>query len=87
MMAEFKCKQLFLEISILKLYTNDDGLSYFVMQEKHKSTREYKLISQLVKSLVEQNKEQFNQAMEEFNSIQPLEGWKLQLLTEVEKRI
>jgi len=86
-LTEFKCAQLFLEISILKLYSNDDCPSYFVTQEKHKSTREYSLIRQLVQSLVEQNKEQFNEARLIFSAINPLEGWKLELLTEIEERI
>jgi alpha-soluble NSF attachment protein len=86
-LTEFKCKQLLLEISILKLYTNDDCASYFLTREKHKSTREYELISQLMQSLVEHNKEQFNEAMGDFNSIQPLEGWKLKLLFEIEERV
>ena len=85
-LTEFKCKQLFLEISILKLYINDDCMSYFVVEGKHRQTREYKLIDLLIKSLVEKNKEQFGVAISDFDSIQPLEGWKLDLLTEIQQR-
>jgi len=85
--TEFKGKQLLLEIFILKLYLDDECESYFLTQEKHKSTREYQLIDQLIKSLNKHDKEQFNEAIGNFDSIQPLEGWKLQLLTEIKERV
>jgi len=82
-----KCKQLFLQIAILKLYSVDEYEAYFLTQEKHKLTREYKLIGKLIKSLNKHDKEQFGESIYLFNSIQSLEGWKLKLLTEINERI
>lgn len=84
-LTEFKCKQLFLEISILKLYS-DECEPYFFTQSKHKLTREYQLIDQLIKALNKSDREQFNEARLVFNAIQPLEGWKSELLNEIEER-
>ena len=86
-LTKFKCKQLFLEILIIKLYINDDYLNFFITQEKHFSTREYKLIEGLINSLSNNDKELFRESVCDFNEIQPLNSWQSQMINEIETNI
>ena len=61
--AELKRKKVFLEISILKLYSLDECEPYLLTQECYKSTREYELISNLIESLDRRDKQQFGKSM------------------------
>lgn len=91
-LTQFKCKQLVLEIAILKLFSVDVNecktyLSNLFNLDKHKSTREYILLQELIEAMEKSDKTQYNEAVGTFSAIQPLEGWKLKLLFEIEKRI
>lgn len=85
----FRCKQLMLEIAILKLFSISESecRSYLSTQKKHKETREYTLLTRLINDIEESNKEKFVNAFAEFNSIQPLEEWKTKLLLSIKERI
>lgn len=49
--------------------------------------REYELIGRLINALKEHDREQFSQARLVFSEMQPLDGWRLKLLIEIEESI
>ena len=88
-LTKFKSKQIMLEIAILKLFSVDinECKSYISIQSDHKDTREYQLLQRLIDSIENSNKENFDSAVSEFNSIQSLEEWKTKLLLSIKQRI
>ena len=88
-LTEFKSKQIMLEIAILKLFSVDvkECKSYLSTQSQHKDTREYKLLDVLIDSIENFCCMGFDNAVSEFNSIQPLEEWETKLLSIVKERI
>ena len=88
-LTKFKSKQIMLEIAILKLFSVDvnECKSYMSIQSQHKDTREYELLQGLINSIENFNKENFSNAVSEFNSIQPLEEWKTKLLLAIKEKI
>jgi alpha-soluble NSF attachment protein len=92
-LTEFKCKTLFFEASICRLFLGDTVetkkslFRYCDMKADFMKSREYTCISALIEACEKMDDDQFGAAVTEFDSIQPLQRWQTTLLLAIKDKL
>jgi len=92
-LTDFKCKTLFFEASICRLFLGDTVetkkslFRYCDMKADFMKSREYTCISALIDACEHFDDDAFGAAVSEFDSIQPLQRWQTTLLLAVKDKL
>ena len=86
---EYKNKNIFFDIGILRLYINDTTActEYLMRQTKFMLTREYFLLNDLIIAVDVKNKSKFRKLLIDHNAIFPFQKWQFNLLIIILERI